>query len=178
MPPTRRYTPEQREALLQAVVINGLSVAEAVRRARAGELPGTGAFRIPYQSASTIINKGRDAFAVSAPHRARAALDRAALTVVDHALKAARNLGDEANPAAIKRAADAITAARRALPPELPRPRKHAADATEADAVENGQPQGTLAELLKLAQRLEEPATPPRMAPNGSPPTAPVAAPG
>ncbi|HWK30110.1 MAG TPA: hypothetical protein VNS09_26300 [Solirubrobacter sp.] len=144
----RHYPEPQREALLQAVVINGLSIAEAVRRAKAGTLGDVSPFTIPYSSAKTIVANGRDAFAVSAPDRAHGAIDRAALQLVGQALRAANQLADDADPVAIKRTADALVAARRALPPQpkTPKPAEPQEPTTTA-------PDPAVAALLKAAER-------------------------
>ena len=151
---TRRYTEPQRDAIVHAVLVDGLSRGEAQRRAEAGTLADALApFRIPYSSTVAIVAKASESFFAEQmrnPAHARAVLDADALrlvelahTTVEKVTAAAKKAGGNPDPVAVKRAAEAITSARRALPPERPATKPTAA--AESFPVE---PDGTLATLL------------------------------
>jgi hypothetical protein len=123
---TRRYSERQRDAVLRAVLVDGLSVAEAHRHAVAGELPGVPAFALTYRSAVAIVAKGRDSFdaqQLQDPAEAHAALDDDALAIAGRThqavtiLRRGDKLPDGLDLVALKKAADAVAATRRALPP-------------------------------------------------------------
>src|SRR4051812_28952734 len=63
---TTKYTGQQREAIVHAVLAGGLSIAEAPRRAVAGELSGVPAFTLPCSSAVEIVKQGRSSFEAKA----------------------------------------------------------------------------------------------------------------
>lgn len=71
---TTRYTALQKEALLRAVCIDRMTVADAVRAAAAGEL-GLPAFEINRQYAYDILKKDRDAFEAGNEEALEAAID-------------------------------------------------------------------------------------------------------
>lgn len=154
---SRKYTNAQRDALLRAVVHDGLTIAEARQRAIDGGLPGVDAFDIPYGSASDIVRRGRGLFEIQVLRdvdHARTTLDNDALQLVGlahlatEALRAKVRAGETPDPAAVRKAADAITSARRALGPQ---PRKPAKQPTT-----NGtEPEPVSPELAELLGRLE-----------------------
>jgi hypothetical protein len=152
----RIYNDLQRQALLTAVVLDGLTIAEAQRRAIAGELPGTPAFNIKYNSAADIVRRGREAFEIRAlrdPEHARKTLDADALLVCGYAhlatkaIEKAVKAGETPDAATVRKAADAITSARRALGPAPRKPAPKPEPETPHDKPVNG----VLAELINLA---------------------------
>ena len=156
----RIYTRAQRDALLRAVVIDGLTVAEACRRANAGELPGIDAFRVPYGSASDIVRKDRETFQVRALadiDHAREVLEADTLRLAGYAHITARAIekqvlaGETPDPTAVKKAAEAVTAVRRALGPaprkplektETEKPASPAADDVVTELLKHAEPNG------------------------------------
>ena len=60
---TRRYTDPQRDAIVHAVLVDGLSRGEARRLAEAGKLAdGLAPFRIPYSSTVAMVAKASESF--------------------------------------------------------------------------------------------------------------------
>ena len=155
---TRRYTDPQRDSIVRAVLVDGLSRGEARRLAEAGKLAdGLAPFRIPYSSTVAMVKRASESFfaeQMRSPTNARRLLDADALRLVELAhttvekVTAAAKKDGSPDPVAVKKAADAITAARRALPPE--RPAAKLADPAETSPTES-EPDGTLATLLALA---------------------------
>jgi len=154
---TPRFSDSQREAILDAVLVKGLSARASTRAAAAGELEGTDAFTMSASTAAGLVRKHRDEYAVRDTASAQAALEADALVLARIAHRATRDIeskvakGEDPDLISVKRAAEAITAAKRALGPT---PRKPArADETrkhvEPDPSENST--GVLASLLAVA---------------------------
>lgn len=61
---TRRYTQAQKDALIRAVCLERVTVAEAVRMAERGDL-GMPAFKMQREYAYELVSKGREAFEAS-----------------------------------------------------------------------------------------------------------------
>lgn len=129
-PGAPRYTREQRDALLHAVMVNGLSIAEAHRRAKAGKL-GLPAFEIPYSSAIDIIRGDRDSYALRNPDVMRSEIDADILAMAAAARKVAARVKAQADPdpdlirravQALKVARDAVATAPKRNTPTAPEP--------------------------------------------------------
>jgi hypothetical protein len=125
-PGAPRYTRDQRDAILRAVMVQGISIADARRRAIAGELD-VPAFRIPYASACDIVRHDRDSYTLRNPDVMRSEIDREILAMAGAARKVAAKLRTQPdpNPDEIKRAVQALAAARAAIqtaPKPAPRP--------------------------------------------------------
>jgi hypothetical protein len=91
---TRRYTDQQKDALLRAVCIDRMTVAAAVRAAEAGEL-GIPAYTVNRLYAYSLIKDGRDQF--------EAGNEQALAVAIEHELKGAE-IDALANIRAIRRA--------------------------------------------------------------------------
>ena len=152
---TRRFSDGQREAILHAVLTDGMSARAAARAAAAGELPDMAAFRMAPSTAAELIRRERDNYRLRDPETAAATLadDAVKLARFAHqattAIEAATGRGETPDPIAVKRAAEAVTAARRALGPQpakpVPKPDTSPQD-VEPDHPEDGN--GVVASLL------------------------------
>lgn len=112
---TRQYTDEEVNALLHAVLVDGLRQSEAERRAIAGTLkPGLAPFGRP-RFAYPLIRRGRERFEATNDQ----ALDSGAGTELKRltrlALAKARELDKDSDPAEIARRAKALAETHKAL---------------------------------------------------------------
>lgn len=112
---TRSYTDAQRRAVLEAHLIDGLSMAETERQAIAGTLrPDIGPFGRP-RFVYSVIAKGREQYEASNAQ----ALDSGATGELERltrlALARARELDKTADPAEIARRAKALAETHKAL---------------------------------------------------------------
>jgi hypothetical protein len=110
----KRYTDEQKDALLHAVLIDNVSVAEAVRRATRGEL-GVASFTFNLQYAYQVIKTGREDFEARNPEALGLATARE-LQRAHHAnLRALRGLKEDADPGERARLAKHVAETWRAM---------------------------------------------------------------
>jgi hypothetical protein len=130
---TRRYNDAQKAALLKAVLSDGISTAEAVRRAASGDL-GVPAFKLDKVYAYQLVGKGREAFEAQNPEALRLSIDRQIVAMARKALKMARALEkqQDPDPAALKAWVAALKAAQTGLArPEKPRAGQGSGDGLE-----------------------------------------------
>jgi hypothetical protein len=115
---TKRYTAQHKDAILQAVLMDGHSVQEAIRRARAGQL-GIPAFEIG-NYAYDIVRDGREAYEArndtALDHAIDEALRADAVAALKHdrALRARFKQDGTADPEALKRSAVAMAGIKKA----------------------------------------------------------------
>lgn len=111
---TIRYTDEQVNAIMRAVLIDGHKVAQAIRMAETGQLD-TPAFKLDRRYAYQLVKKRRDAFEMANPeamaHSTEAELRRI------HALNLAkaRKLDGDSDPTEIAKIAKATAETLRAI---------------------------------------------------------------
>lgn len=133
---TRQYTDVQKDALLSAVILDGLTVAEAVRRANAGTL-GLPAFKLDRLYAYQLVKQGREAFRLRNPAALHKTIDTLLTELAGLAVNQAEDVvarakkGDIA-AADIKRAISDLKAAKAGL--ERPQKPKDAPTDTPAVA--------------------------------------------
>jgi transposase-like protein len=109
-----RYTDQQKDALLKAVLVDGLSIAEAARRAPHGRL-GVDAFDVNRQYAYDLVKKGRDGYEERNPEALELATANELRRLHRLNLKRSRGLTEASDPDEIKRAAQALSATRSAM---------------------------------------------------------------
>lgn len=149
-----RYTQAQKDAILKAVLLDGLYVAEAIRRAARGELD-VAAFTIG-DYAYDIVKNGRDDFEgrndEALEHGTREALKGAHRAN----LRALRALTDQADPAERARVAKAVAETQRAMASgSKPKPARGESTPQPETNGHGSQSQenDTLTKLLELAQK-------------------------
>jgi hypothetical protein len=77
-----KYTPEQRKAIVDAVIDGGLSAPKAVKAAKAGQLDGIAAFEIPVTTARDLVWKEKQRRREHEEARAAAEDPRAAVQAI------------------------------------------------------------------------------------------------
>lgn len=125
---TKRYSDAEKDALMRAVLVDGVIVAEAVRRAPQGRL-GVPAFHLDLQYAYQLVKNGRERFESANPDALRGAIDQHLIKLAAKALKQARALEaqDVADPDQIRVAIRSLKEAKTGLQapakaPMSPRP--------------------------------------------------------
>lgn len=150
---TRKYTDEQIEAFLRAVLIDHTPVAAAVRKAEAGQL-GVPGFTLNRVYAYELVKRRREGYEQEHPEAAVAAIDKALMALANKALSQSRILAkaEMADPDAIKRTVQALTTARAAIRPETrPAPKQSASPKGEPEPSNTAE--NTLTSLLTTAQK-------------------------
>jgi hypothetical protein len=132
---TKRYTTEQKHALMHAVLVDKITTAEACRRAPHGRL-GVEAFTIDPGYADSLISKGRVAFEAATPEALRTAIDGQLIKLAAKALKQARALEaqDVADPDQIRTAIKALKEAKTGLAAPVAKPKVPQAPGSEEPA--------------------------------------------
>lgn len=146
---TRRYTHEQQLALLEAVLIDGMRVSEAIRKAREGGLKDTPA--CDWGSyAYKIIKRERDTFEVESPLALRRAIDVELHHLAVNTMRQARRLnekqktGQDVDYETVRKAALAL----RTLKVDLDKPKP----VKDPEPGPGRAQTGVLGELLDLAE--------------------------
>ena len=148
---TRIYTDPQRQAMLKAHLVDGMSIADAERAAMAGRLglPPFGRRRFGYN----IIREGRETFEAKNDEALEAGTAKALRDAQLANLKALRGLPVDADPEKRARLAKALADAQRARGPVVSRAKAKAkAGAVEAETPRTPQPPDVLGELVNLAR--------------------------
>lgn len=113
----KRYTDQQKDALLKAVLVDGLTVAEATRRAPQGRL-GIEPFTVNRLYAYDIVNGGREGYEERNPEALELATTHELRRLHRLNLKRSRGLNETSDPDEVKRVAMALAATQRALGPQ------------------------------------------------------------
>lgn len=151
---TRTYTDEQRQAVLEAHLVEGLSMAETERRAIAGTLrPDLGPFGRP-RFIYTVISKGRERYEAENETALDSGAGAELRRLTRLALAKARELGPDSDPAEIARRAKALADTHRALRGAGTKPKARASDREPEnhDAEPATPEQNTLTSLLTAAK--------------------------
>jgi hypothetical protein len=153
---TKRYTDEQKTAFLKAVLVDGLAVQEAMRRAADGRL-GVPAFEgRGTHWGYTLRNTYAAAFEAMNDEALAAATQRELRAAHLANLKALRELPADADPARRASAAKALRETQRAM--EAPSARGVAPKRkAEPEPAKPEKPDGTLGELLAMAGNAKGP---------------------
>lgn len=158
---TKHYTREQVDALLDAVLVQGISQAEVERRAMAGTLKeGLAPFGRPrfiYQ----LIRRGRDQFEAGNDDALDSGHGRELKRLYLLALKKARSLDEKADVAEIARHAKAVGEAHKALRGAETKPRAPKAKPSASDREPETTPQSqedVLASLRALVNTPNQPS--------------------
>jgi hypothetical protein len=100
----RKYSEAEKDALMKAVFVDGITVAEAVRRAPQGRLD-VPAFTLNLQYAYDIVKTGRDGYEERNPEALELATANELRRLHRLNLKRSRGLTEASDPDEIKRAA-------------------------------------------------------------------------
>jgi hypothetical protein len=156
---TAHFTDAQKEAILRSVLVDGRTVADTIRAAKAGEL-GMPAFDIG-RYAYQLVRLGRDTFEAAndeaLANAVEAELKALEIAAVNHSRATRRRLKLDGtdNPAQISEAAKALSAAKRArreATPALKAKAKPAAGSSQApDQANTPKRDDPLSSLLNLA---------------------------
>lgn len=150
---TRRYTDEQKRAMLEAHILQGLSVAECMRRARAGTLkPGMAPFGSAGRFAYDMIAKARETFEATNEEALAAGTEKALKEAHIANLKALRSLPEDCDPEKRARTAKALADTQRARAVQAPRGKAKAKPgAAEAETPTTPMGPDVLGQLVQLA---------------------------
>lgn len=143
---TRTYTDQQRQAMLKAVLSDGMGIAEAERAAMNGllGLPPFGRRRFGYP----IIYNGRETYETKNEEALEAGTAKALKDAHLANLRALRALGEDADPAERARVAKALADTHRARGQVNPKGRSRKAEAP-SEAPAKGE--DVLGQLVQLA---------------------------
>lgn len=154
---TRTYTDQQRRAVLEAHLVDGLSMAETERQAIAGTLrPDLGPFGRP-RFVYSVIAKGREQFEATNAEALDSGSTNELQRLTRLALARARELDKDSDPAEIARRAKALADTHRALrgaegktrPSQQPKARDNASENTNETKAQSQA--DVLAQLSQLA---------------------------
>jgi hypothetical protein len=147
----RKYSEAEKDALMKAVFVDGITVAEAVRRAPQGRLD-VPAFTLNLQYAYDIVKTGRDGYEERNPEALELATANELRRLHRLNLKRSRGLTEASDPDEIKRAAQALSATRSAMRgPGGSKPRAHGENQTNptAPTEKPSQSEDVLSRLLR-----------------------------
>lgn len=119
----KRFTTDQKNALLAAVLIDGHSIAEATRMAERGDLPCK-AYVISKWYAYHVVKQHRERFELEHPEATARSTTNELRRLHGLNLKKARDLAETADPGEIARVAKALAETQKALAATQPTRRK------------------------------------------------------
>lgn len=143
---TQYYTEEQKNALLEAVLVDGMRVAPAVRLAAQGRLKGTPAVEWHKNYAYKVVARNRASYEAKNDQALALAIDRALHDAALGTLKQLRALNEKDDPDPAKVKATVLTL--RTLKADLKKPPKPKAEKPGPEKPVTGD---VLGELLGLA---------------------------
>jgi hypothetical protein len=147
---TNRYTEAQVLAYLKAVLVDGHTVAGAVRAAAMGEL-GVPAFKLNQRYAYQLRDRRRESFEAGNEQAMSNGTQKALKRLHGFNLAKARDLTNKADPAEIARVAKATADSYKALQGATPRTTQPKATVQTTTANHDAEPNGdTLSKLMGL----------------------------